>query len=126
MIIQYVDKPLEKMDLEELRIERSVQTWIKERVRRERRDLEYKIEKKREYLRSDLPNWNDIDALQVQKKISKEEARHFRISRGRRERILENWEDRLAFADMWLLHMNAYLARIDEKIENRKYGKEVH
>lgn len=126
MIIQYIDKPLEKMDLEELQLERFVQTWIKERVRRERRDLEYKMGKKEEYLRDNLPSWNEIDSLQVQQKITKEEARSFRLRRGRRERQLEKWEDRLIFADMWLLHMNAYLAQIDEKIENRKYGKKVH
>lgn len=126
MIIQYVDKPLEKMDLEELQLERFVQTWIKERVRRERRDLEYQMKKKEEYLKEKLPTWNEIDSLQVTQKITKDEAKRFRLRRVRRERQLEKWEDRLIFADMWLLHMNAYLAKIDENIENKKYGKEVH
>lgn len=126
MIISYIDKPLNEMSLEELRLERFVQTWIKERVRRERRDLEYKIKKKEEYLQEQLPNWNKIDSLQIRGEITKDEARRYRLSRGRRERQLEKWEDRLIFADMWLLHMNAYLAKIDEKIENRKYGKDLH
>lgn len=126
MIISYIDKPLSEMSLEELRLERFVQTWIKERVRRERRDLEYKIKKKEEYLQEQLPNWNKIDSLQIRGEITKDEARRYRLSRGRRERQLEKWEDRLIFADMWLLHMNAYLAKIDEKIENRKYGKDLH
>ena len=125
MIIQYIDKPLEEMDLEELQMERFVQTWIKERVRRERRDLAYQMKKKEEYLKENLPSWNEIDSLQIRKIITKDEAKRFRMRRGRRERQLEKWEDRLIFADMWLLHMNAYLAKIDEKIENRKYGKEV-
>ena len=126
MIIQYIDKSLSEMSLEELRLERFVQTWIKERVRREKRDLEYQIKKKEEYLKEQLPGWNKIDSMQIRKEITKEEARRYRLCRARRERQLEKWEDRLIFADMWLLHMNAYLAKIDEKIENRKYGKEIH
>ena len=126
MILQYIDKPLEEMDLEELQTERFVQTWIKERVRRERRDLEYKMKKREEYIKENLPTWNEIDSLQITQKITKDEAKIFRLRRGRRERQLEKWEDRLIFADMWLLHMNAYLAKIDEHIENKKYGKKVH
>ena len=114
------------MDLEELQTERFVQTWIKERVRRERRDLEYKMKKREEYIKENLPTWNEIDSLQITQKITKDEAKIFRLRRGRRERQLEKWEDRLIFADMWLLHMNAYLAKIDEHIENKKYGKKVH
>lgn len=125
MIIQYIDKPLDEMSVEELRLERFVQTWIKERVRRERRDLAYNIEKKEEYIKEKLPTWNEIDLLQSRGEITKEEARHFRISRSRRENQLTKWEDRLIFADMWLLHMNAYLAKIDEKIENKTYVKEI-
>lgn len=125
MIIQYIDKPIEQMDLEELRMERSVQTWIKERVRRERRDLAYQMQRREEYLKKKVPSWNEIDSLQIRKLITKDEAKRFRLSRARREGQIERCEDRLAFADLWLLHMNAYLKKIDERIEIKKYGKEV-
>ena len=121
-MIQFIDKPIEEMNLAELRAERYVQTWIKERVRRERRDLVYKMKQKEDYLKEKLPSWTKIDTLLVQGKITKDEAKCFRIRRSRRERQLEEWEDRLVFADMWLHHMNAYLTAIDERMGALKYG----
>lgn len=126
MIIRYIDKPLDRMSIDELHAERHVQTWIKERVRRERRDLAYQIKKKEEYLENNVPSWEELDALRDQKKITPAESRVLRSSRRKKERQIVEWNERLAFADMWLLHMNAFLERIDDKINWRKYGREIH
>ena len=124
MILQYIDKPINEMTLEELKTERAVHVWLAMSITNVASWLQKKIERDKYKFEHKQPKdvMEDVAEAYINGVISDEEyANYKRASRignrgayffyqGRRE-------DKIKYAEIIALHHRAFVAEIDERID---------
>lgn len=124
MILQYIDKPIEEMTLEELKTEKAVHVWLAMSITNVASWLQKKIDRA-EYKREHSQQKNgmeDVVEAYINGVISDEEYENYkRASRigtnGAYFFIQGRREDKIRYAEIIALHHRAFVAEIDERID---------